>query len=370
LDSPDELFMARAHELAQRGRYFTRPNPTVGCVLVRNGEIIAEGATEHAGKRHAERVALDHAGALAEGATAYVTLEPCSHQGRTGPCADALVEAGVARVVYAIQDPYPEVSGRGLTKLRDAGIEVSGPVAAHAAIDTNAGFLRRSEGGLPRVVMKSAMSIDGRTAMKSGESKWITGASARRDVQSLRARHGAIVTGINSILADDSQLTVRASDWPLDPALYEAQNLVPPARVILDSNGRLHQNHRVASDGLAPTWWITCDDVDRELEGVRSVRLPRVNGRLCLRQVMEYLARQQINDVLVEAGATLSGAFLEAELVDEWVIYIAMKLLGSDARPLVNLPLALMAEARELRINEMQQIGEDVRLSLLARVGL
>lgn len=365
----DQRFMARAHELAQPGRFFTRPNPSVGCVLVKDGQVIAEGATEHAGQRHAERVALAQAGENARGATAYVTLEPCSHFGRTSPCADALIEAGVARVVYALLDPFDQVSGQGLDKLRSAGIQVDGPLDAESTRVTNAGFLKRVESGFPRVTMKSAMSLDGRTGMKSGESKWITSADARRDVQLVRARSGAIISGINSILKDNSHLTVRAEDWPLERALFDKQALVSPVRVILDSNARLHSDCRVVSDGLAPTWWITCDDVDREIDGVTHFKLPRVNGRLCLKRVLALLAEQQINDVLVETGATLAGAFIAEDLVDEWVIYIAPKLLGSMARPLVNLPLSLMKEARELRINEITQIGEDIRLSISAQLG-
>lgn len=362
--------MARALQLARRGRYTTQPNPRVGCVLLRDGVVVGEGWHERAGTPHAEVHALRAAGERARGATAYVTLEPCSHHGRTPPCADALTAAGVARVVVAMVDPNPLVAGQGLAKLRAAGITVEVGVLAVEALALNEGFVRRMTTGRPLVRLKLAQSLDGRTAMRSGESQWITGPAARRDVQRLRAQSGAVITGVETVLADDPALNVRVadwSDWPADVAP------VQPLRVVLDSRLRTPTTSRLfRTDGPVVIATVT-ESVDAQPDAVAALRaagaevwaLPAdTGGRVNLAALLDRLGHAQVNEALVETGPTLAGAFVAQGLVDELVLYQAPTLLGSDARPLLDLPLTRMAEQRRLRILDRRQVGDDLKLVL------
>lgn len=367
----DNVYMARALQLAERGRYTTQPNPRVGCVIVRASaagetEIVGEGWHQRAGEPHAEVHALNAAGERARGATVYVTLEPCSHVGRTPPCADALITAGVARVVVAMQDPNPVVAGSGLQKLKDAGIAVDCGVMQAQAQALNAGFVKRMQTGLPRVVSKQAMSLDGRTAMASGESQWITGADARRDVQRLRAESGAIISGIDSVMQDDSALTARAAELGLSDAQQIARR--QPLRVVIDSHLRLMPSARLLREP-GRTVVATLKTQGHEAliaAGAEILLLPARNGHVNLAALLQHLARkEQINDVLLETGATLNGAFLQAQLIDECRIYIASVLLGSTARPLFELPLDSMAQKQALTIKQWRAIGDDFCITAL-----
>ncbi|WP_348759940.1 bifunctional diaminohydroxyphosphoribosylaminopyrimidine deaminase/5-amino-6-(5-phosphoribosylamino)uracil reductase RibD [Candidatus Methylocalor cossyra] len=351
----DAAFMARALRLAERGLYSTDPNPRVGCVLVRDGQVIGEGWHRQAGGPHAEIVALAAAGEAARGATAYVTLEPCCHQGRTPPCTDALIAAGVARVVAAMEDPNPRVSGAGLRRLAAAGITVQCGLLEGPAEALNPGFCRRMRGGRPWLRSKLAMSLDGRTALASGVSRWITGPDARRDGHRLRARSSAIVTGIGTVLADDPELTARLPEM--------AETIVQPARVVLDSRGRLPASARLAAVpgrvivlGVAPARSVP--------GGVEFHTLPAgEDGRVDLPAALDWLGQAEFNEVLVEAGPTLNGALLRAGLVDEWVVYLAPVVLGDAGRGLFHLPaLTRMADRHELSLRDVRQVGRDVRM--------
>ncbi|MEP0073453.1 MAG: bifunctional diaminohydroxyphosphoribosylaminopyrimidine deaminase/5-amino-6-(5-phosphoribosylamino)uracil reductase RibD [Marinomonas sp.] len=365
-----EYWMAKAVQLAKKGLYTTHPNPRVGCVIVKDDILIGQGFHKQAGQAHAEINALADANNTAaekiQGSTAYVTLEPCSHQGKTPPCADALIKAGVGCVVFGMQDPNPEVSGRGLEKLKKAGIEVIGPVQEAECEALNLGFNKRMREGLPYVRVKLAMSLDGRTAMESGESQWITGPDARLDVQRLRAQSDAIVTGIGSVLTDNPSMTVRidSDDQEADP-----KTVRQPLRVIMDTALSIVPEAKI----LYPTSQACVFSIEEEIEeehldvlkkkGVTVRFSPRgEDGRLDLLDAMEQLADAGINDVLLETGAELAGGFLQAGLVDEIVVYMAPKLLGSAARPLFQLPLEAMDEAVELELKSVRQVGQDVRL--------
>ena len=357
----DAHYMARAIELARKGLYTTHPNPRVGCVIVRDGQIVGEGWHVRAGEPHAEVHALRAAGALARGATAYVTLEPCSHHGRTPPCAEGLVNAGVARVVAAMQDPNPEVAGRGLKRLADAGIEVRCGVLESQARALNQGFLKRMEHGLPFVRVKLAMSLDGRTAMASGESQWITGPAARSAVQRLRAQASVVITGADTVLADGARLTVRADELGLDAEQTALAMSRAPLRVLID--GRLRVPLDAPFFKAGPALVATCvPPAEQYRTGPECLVIPGENGQIDLRQLLLALAARDVNEVLVEAGPRLAGAFAEQGLVDEYQIFIAAKFLGSTARPLLELPLIRMSEASELKIIEMRAVGDDWRV--------
>ncbi|MDU2399032.1 MAG: bifunctional diaminohydroxyphosphoribosylaminopyrimidine deaminase/5-amino-6-(5-phosphoribosylamino)uracil reductase RibD, partial [Klebsiella sp.] len=316
----DEMYMARALKLAARGRFTTHPNPNVGCVIVKDGEIVGEGFHYRAGEPHAEVHALRMAGEKAQGATAYVTLEPCSHHGRTPPCCDALIAAGVSRVVAAMQDPNPQVAGRGLYRLQQAGIDVSHGLMMNEAEALNKGFLKRMRTGFPWVQLKLGASLDGRTAMASGESQWITSPQARRDVQRLRAH-------------------VRWQELSADTqALYPEENLRQPLRVVIDSQNRVTPEHRIVQQAGETLFARLRADERQWPESVRTLLVPEHNGHLDLVLLMMLLGKQQVNSVWVEAGATLAGALLQAGLVDELIVYIAPKLLGNAARGLCALP--------------------------------
>ncbi|MGE8352666.1 MAG: bifunctional diaminohydroxyphosphoribosylaminopyrimidine deaminase/5-amino-6-(5-phosphoribosylamino)uracil reductase RibD [Pseudomonas protegens] len=360
----DAHYMARALELARKGRYSTHPNPRVGCVIVRDGQVVGEGWHVRAGEPHAEVHALRAAGELARGATAYVTLEPCSHHGRTPPCADALVNAGVARVVAAMQDPNPEVAGRGLQRLAQAGIDTLSGVLEAEARGINKGFLKRMEHGLPYVRVKLAMSLDGRTAMASGESQWITGPAARSAVQRLRAESSVVLTGADTVLADDARLTVRAAELGLDPEQTALATSRPPLRVLID--GRLRVPLDAPFFKAGPALVATCAAVEEQYaNGPECLIVPGPDGQVDLRRLLLELAARGVNDVLVEAGPRLAGAFAQQGLVDEYRIFIAGKFLGSSARPLLDWPLAQMREAPLLKIIEMRAVGDDWRVTAI-----
>ena len=357
----DTHYMARAIELARNGLYTTHPNPRVGCVIVRDGQIVGEGWHERAGEPHAEVHALRAAGVQARGATAYVTLEPCSHHGRTPPCADALVNAGVARVVAAMQDPNPEVAGRGLQRLEQVGIATESGVLEGEARKLNQGFLKRMEHGLPFVRVKLAMSLDGRTAMESGESQWITGPAARSAVQRLRAQASVVLTGADTVLADNARLTVRADELGLDAEQTALAMSRPPLRVLVD--GRLRVPLDAPFFKAGPALVATCVAVEEQYaNGPECLIVPGYDGQVDLRQLLVELANRDVNEVLVEAGPRLAGAFAQLGLVDEFHIFIAGKFMGSSARPLLDWPLAQMKDAPELEIIEIRAVGDDWRV--------
>lgn len=354
----DVYYMARALILAERGRYTTDPNPRVGCVLVKNGEIIGEGWHERAGQAHAEVYALNHATQSVEGAVAYITLEPCSHHGRTPPCCDALVAAGISRLVVAMHDPNPLVAGQGLARCKDAGMDVVVDVLKEQAQALNEGFISRMTRKRPFVRSKIAMSLDGRTALANGESQWITSPPAREDVHRFRAQSSAILTAIGTVLVDNPTLNARV-DFPL----------VQPVRVVLDSQLKLMPNAKMRDiDGAI--WVLTCSEnaakkATLERAGFDVYVLPAYHGRLDLHAVMAFLAQKEINNVFVEAGASLNGALLEANLVDEWLIYMAPCVLGDKGRGIFVLPeLTAMKNKSRFHWQNVRHVGPDLRLTL------
>ena len=352
----DHAMMARALRLAERGAWTTKPNPMVGCVIARGEEVVGEGWHRRRGGPHAEVFALQAAGARAAGATAYVTLEPCAHVCHTGPCADALVAAGVARVVAAMRDPFPQVDGAGFEKLRAAGIVVESGLMEAQARALNVGFLSRIERGRPWLRVKLACSLDGRTAMANGDSKWISGEASRADVMRWRARAGAILTGAGTVLADDPSLTVR---FP------EPTEFVAPVRVVLDPGLATVARGKVR-EGDAPTLYLHAPDAKppRALTADRAA-VPVKGGMFDLDAVLALLAQRGINEVHVETGATLAGALLKAGLVDELLLYIAPVVLGDTARPLFGgLGFSEMAQRLRLEIVDERRVGDDLRLLL------
>ncbi len=373
----DIAMMAHSLRLAERGLYTTSPNPRVGCVLVQAGQIIAEGWHVRAGEPHAEINAIAAANGKTPGATAYVTLEPCSYTGKTGPCCEALIRAGVSRVVFAMEDPNPKVAGRGIECLRQAGIDVTGPLLEEQARELNPGFIKRMETGRPLVRCKLAMSLDGRTGMASGESKWVTGPMARRDVQRLRARSCGIVTGIGSILHDDPALTVREEELGLEQAAAVAGR--QPLRVVVDSQLRtppgaklFHGGGTVLIATVAPEEGSGADEpipsasarvAELRAKGAEVATMGAYGGQVALGALLVELARRECNEILVEAGADLAGAFLRAGLLDELIVYMAPKLMGSDARPLFTLPLQTMAAQLPLTITDIRAVGNDWRIT-------
>jgi len=363
----DHAFMARALRLAGRGLYTTEPNPRVGCVLVRDGTLVGEGWHRRAGGAHAERIALAAAGEAARGATAYVTLEPCCHHGKTPPCTDALLGAGVARVVTAMVDPNPLVGGRGLALLAAAGVAVESGVMGDQAKGLNPGFIKRMAQGLPYVRCKLAASLDGRTAMASGESQWITGTAARRDVQFLRARSSAILTGVGTLLADDPSLNVRLAAAEL-PGLKPGEAVRQPLRVVVDSALRTPATARML--GLPGGTLIACSDplparrAALEAVGARVYTCPGDDGRVDLAALLRHLAGQEVNEVLIEAGPILAGAAVQCGLVDELILYLAPHLMGQAARGLFDLPgVGRMAHRIALTVTDVRAVGHDWRLT-------
>ena len=352
--------MAQALRLAERGLFSTDPNPRVGCVIVQDGEVVGRGWHQRAGAAHAEVFALQEAGARARGATAYVTLEPCAHFGRTPPCSDALVAAAVARVVVALRDPFAEVNGRGIDRLHAAGIEVACGLMSDAARELNRGFFSRVERARPWLRVKLAMSLDGRTALAHGESKWITSDSARDDVQRWRARSSAILTGSGTVFADDPRLTARLADTT-------GIEVATPLRVIVDRCLRTPAGSNVL-DGSVPTLVVhdgSLAPVDARFERVELAAVEVRNDRFDLPALLATLGSRQLNEIQVEAGPTLSGALFAEGLVDELLLYVAPILLGDSARGLLNLPvLGDMAERWKLKTIDQRMLGADWRLLL------
>ncbi len=354
----DAVFMARAVQLARRGQYSAHPNPMVGCVIAKNGRIVGEGWHERYGSAHAEVNALIAARGDAKGATAYVTLEPCSHHGKTPPCVEALIEARVAEVIVAVEDPFPKVGGRGLRLLGDAGIRVRTGLLESAVEAELVGYLSRVRRGRPHVRLKLGASLDGRIAMADGPSQWITGPEARADVQRLRARSGAVMTGIGTVLADDPSLTVR-------DAAIDIQGR-QPRRVVLDSRLRMPLSARMLA--LPGETLIFCsNDGGREsLEavGARVVRVREAFGAVDLVAVLDELGRQPVNELLVEAGAGLAGRLLAAKLVDELVIYQAPHIMGSETKGMFETPeWTRLRDRQQLRITDVRRIGPDTRVT-------
>ena len=358
--SPEDFqFMARALRLAERGLYTTTPNPRVGCVLVRDGRVVGEGWHERAGEAHAEVAALKTAGVTAAGATAYVTLEPCSHQGRTPPCTDVLIAAKVARVVAAMQDPNPLVSGGGIATLRAAGIIAEVGVLENQARELNIGFVSRMTRARPWMRVKIAASLDGKTALRNGVSQWVTGPDARRDGHRWRARSCAIMTGIGTLKDDDPQLTVR-----------DIETSRQPLRIVVDSRLRIAPEAKLLDGGAVLVATATHDaNKARALEekGASIVVLPNPEGKVDLLRLTQYLAGLGINEVLVEAGMNLDSALLRAGVVDELLLYLAPHLLGNAGRGMLDLgELTEMGRKLELQIQDTRMIGPDMRL--LARL--
>ena len=368
----DTQYMSRALQLAKLGCYTARPNPCVGCLVVDEvqQQIIAEAWHHRTGEAHAEINALQVAGAKARHKTLYVTLEPCNHHGRTSPCTEAIIAAGIKRVVYAMEDPNPLVSGSGLETLRTAGIEVDGPLLTPQAQALNRGFIRRMETLRPFVCCKLAMSIDGRTAMADGQSRWITGKAARNDVQRLRARSCAIITGIGSILQDDSQLTVRAQ---------ELQHTIPSLRVVVDTQLRTPIDAAIFNGNgmviIATSEQSANTDAAKNLIErwpqklvVETIALDSA-GRIDLDILLHRLATAyQCNEVLIEAGSTLGGAFLKQGLLDEIILYMAPILMGSNAKPLFDLPLLSMNEKQSFVITDQRALGQDWRITICPKL--
>ncbi|MDX3933246.1 MAG: bifunctional diaminohydroxyphosphoribosylaminopyrimidine deaminase/5-amino-6-(5-phosphoribosylamino)uracil reductase RibD [Stenotrophomonas sp.] len=351
----DHLHMASALRLAERAAYTTRPNPMVGCVIAHGEQVVGQGWHQRAGGPHAEVFALREAGEQARGATAYVTLEPCAHFGRTPPCALALIEAGVSRVVAALRDPFPQVDGGGFDLLRAAGIEVHEGLMAMQARELNRGFLSRVERGRPWVRVKLAASLDGRTAMADGSSKWITGPAAREDVQHWRARAGAILTGADTVLADDPMLTVR----------LPGVDVLPPLRVVLDARLRSLECTRVREGG-APTLYLHDPAITApDAADAQFASVPSVGGRLDLGAVLALLAAHGVNEVHTEAGATLAGALMSGGWIDELLLYQAPTLLGEQGLPLLSgLGIQAMTQQLRMQVIEQTRVGEDQRVLL------
>jgi diaminohydroxyphosphoribosylaminopyrimidine deaminase/5-amino-6-(5-phosphoribosylamino)uracil reductase len=354
----DRAYMAHALQLAARGLTTTDPNPRVGCVIVAGDEVVGEGWHIRAGEAHAEAIALNQAGDRAAGSTVYVTLEPCCHQGRTPPCVDRLVQAKVRRVVYAANDPNPAVAGQGAERLRAAGVDMESGLMESESRLLNPGFFSRMIRNRPWVRSKLAVSVDGRTALANGASKWITGEAARSDVQRWRAQSTAILTGAGTVIADDPSLNVR------DPELSDARQ---PMRVIVDSRLRMPPNARVLSIP-GDTVVLYCDASDktvRELAhaGARVEKMPAANGRVALEAVMSWLSQMEVNELLVEAGPVLNGALIEAGLIDEYLLYIASHILGTDARGMFGISaLQKMSDRVELQLIDVRHVGDDLRL--------
>ena len=361
----DRAFMDCAVTAGQRARYWSAPNPPVGCVLVKEGSVLGEGFTQPAGNAHAEIKALEmarnvHGQTATQGATAYVTLEPCSHQGRTGPCVVALIDAGIERVVVAVEDPNPQVAGQGLSRLREAGIAVDVGIGAEAVEQDLAGFLLRMRRGHGRITVKIATSLDGRTAMASGESQWITGELARQDVQRLRAESDLIVTGVGTVLVDDCRLTLRSDALPLPDEDKGRALAHPPTRMVLDSRGRTPPGAQVLQG--EPTILVVAQS-SGDAPTTNVHRLPaNPEGRIDLAEWIALLRTQTYNEILVEAGPTLSGALIREGWVDRLVLYQAPKLLGDSAWPLATMALDTLGDAVELAFTEVTHIGSDLRI--------
>ncbi|WP_294614236.1 bifunctional diaminohydroxyphosphoribosylaminopyrimidine deaminase/5-amino-6-(5-phosphoribosylamino)uracil reductase RibD [uncultured Gilliamella sp.] len=361
----DLFYMQQAIELAKLGRFTTTPNPNVGCIIVKDNQIIGQGYHQKAGGPHAEVYALQMAGNNVKGATAYVTLEPCSHFGRTPPCADALIKSGIKRVVIAMQDPNPNVAGQGIKRLNDAGIEVSVGVLAAQAELLNKGFLKRMRTGLPYVQLKLATSLDGKIAMASGESKWITSTIARQDVQQFRAQACCILSTRSTVQADNASLTVRYAQLPDNVKHnYLPKNLRQPVRVIIDSQHRLTGDENIFKQP-GETWIVRKQNIPVMLPNTKLIIESSTNNNIDLTILLKTLGEQQINSVWVEAGSQLAGALIEQELIDELIIYYAPKLLGHNAIDMCKLTnLQKLSLAPHFRFESTKMVGEDLRVIL------
>jgi diaminohydroxyphosphoribosylaminopyrimidine deaminase/5-amino-6-(5-phosphoribosylamino)uracil reductase len=360
--SQDHLFMARALQLAELGLCTTMPNPRVGCVIVKEGNIVGEGAHLRAGDAHAEVFALRQAGEQARGATAYVTLEPCNHTGRTAPCSHALVNAGIKKVIAAMQDPNPLVAGSGLTYLQAHGIDAASGLMHAQAEALNPGFIARMTRNTPLVRSKIAATLDGKTALNNGVSQWITGEAARLDVQHWRARSCAILTGVGTVLADNPSMTIR-----LHSEQAEHKDTGPqPLRIIVDSSLKTPTDAKILAGGNVLIAFAHGGDHKQTAllsAGAELLCIPDDQGRVCLKTLLSHLAAREINEVLVEAGAGLNGALLAQNLIDELMIYYAPKLMGGAAKNMFAIPeLTVMSQVRDLLILDVRTIGNDIRL--------
>lgn len=360
LSAVDKAYLVAAVRRAEAGLFSTSPNPRVGCLLVKDGQVVGRGAHLYAGGPHAEVVAVADAGEQAKGATAYVSLEPCCARGRTGPCTEVLIDAGVTRVVSALIDPDPRMKGRGLKRLREAGISVMN-ARLPIAMQLNQGYMKRMQLGRPLVRIKMAMSLDGRTAMASGASQWISSEAARRDVQYWRARSCAVITGAGTIAADDPRLTVRDDRYAVEGRLRQ------PLRVAVSSRGEVSEDARIFDDPA--TSLLVAGQVSESRQASWRERgidcLATQSDSVDLAKLLQSLAGRGCNEVLVEAGAGLGGSFVSAGLWDEMIIYVAPKLLGSRARGLLALPFDEMDEAITGHITELRMVGQDVRVRLV-----
>ncbi len=355
--------MQHAIRLAKKGRCSTEPNPRVGCVIVKDGQVVGEGWHKRAGEAHAEINALEQAGSNASGATVFVTLEPCSHTGKTPPCAEALIQAGVGKVIAAMQDPNPLVAGKGLKKLQDAGIEVESGLLETQARELNPGFIKRMESGRPFVRVKLAMSLDGRTAMASGESKWISSDASRDDVQRLRAESSAVLTGIGTVLADNPSMNVRLSAEALG-----VDEIKQPKRIVLDSQLRMPAAAKIINsegDSGGECVVYTTVNVDNKNDYPYIIEnIVTLDGRIDLQMLMQNLAKDEIYLLHVEAGSVLCGALLKNDLVDEIIIYMAPHIMGDSAKGLFHLPgLEKMKDRISLHIKDVRSVGKNIRIS-------
>jgi diaminohydroxyphosphoribosylaminopyrimidine deaminase/5-amino-6-(5-phosphoribosylamino)uracil reductase len=354
LTSQDRAHVVQSLDLAARGLYTTDPNPRVGCVIVNGGSVVGEGWHVRAGEPHAEVMALRGAGPAARGATAYVSLEPCSHTGRTPPCADALIAAGIARVVCCTRDPFPKVSGAGIERLQNAGVAVQVGAYADEARQLNVGYFSRHERGRPYVRLKLAMSLDARTAPPGGGRMWISGAASRADVQIWRARSSAVLTGSGTVLCDDPQLNVRMNYGPW---------IRQPLRVVLDTMLTMPRTAKILGNNVALVF-AAAEAPLGAFKDISVERIPRSAGGLDLEAVMQNLTAREVNELLVECGPTLAGAFVTRRLVDELVLYVAPKLLGKDAAPLLHIDSAAARDLPPFDFRDAQQFGDDMRLIL------
>jgi diaminohydroxyphosphoribosylaminopyrimidine deaminase/5-amino-6-(5-phosphoribosylamino)uracil reductase len=364
----DHQYMSRALQLARRGLYSTDPNPRVGCVIVKDDVVLSEGWHQKAGQPHAEIEALnnanqDHTSGNVSGATCYVTLEPCVHHGRTPPCTESLINAGIKKVIAATIDPNPLVAGKGLQQLKEAGIETASGLMEAQAVELNPGFAMRMQQGRPFVRCKLAMSLDGKTALHNGDSKWISSAESRMDVQKLRARSSAIMTGIGTVITDDPSMNVRlseSSDW--------AKHGRQPLRVILDSELKISPEAKILNVAGDVIIFHQSKSKGRqeqlENKGAELVTIGVARGAAFLKQALNYLATEkEINEVLLETGSTLAGEMLQAGLIDELILYLAPSLLGQDAKSLIQLPLLdNMSDRISLNFSDIRTIGKDIRI--------
>lgn len=373
----DHQFMAEALRLAKRGEFTARPNPVVGCVIVKNGDVIGRGWHQSFGQAHAEINALQQAGELAKGATCYVTLEPCAHVGKTGSCAQALKQTGVAKVIAAMQDPNPEVSGKGLQILEQAGIATQSGLLELQARKLNPGFLSHFERHRPFVTVKLAMSLDGRTALKNGQSQWITGAQARADVQRLRAKQDVIITGIGTQQSDDPSLTARLDFSSVDQTVE--QHFRQPLRVLFDRHGKANLNDKLFKFNQPSSernnskqnadiwkdkqvWWMTLSDQRSALADSKYQHI-EAHSMTAISEVLSALSERGASQVLVEAGHRLAGSFLRLGLVDQLVVYMAPKLMGNHAMGLFDLQIEQMDQCLPLDLTDVRQFGDDIRLT-------